>query len=293
MIKSEHHKIPGKYYPTFESIKESQNVCGTPTGVPSVNFSVWSLPKEKGEIYIEIGDVRLYTYSEPINSGGSRWNTITHCVSTIEDNHQKQYPTVAWKHQSQWHPIPDSHYQKYGLFSLKEKDSVLSLINNGSVVPLRDKNGNYVYRDHDNMSSIREKDLHPGKSNIPYGNDVALVKNAPENIRAMTLYLQEIDNVKYHLRYVHKHLQAKEMGIDVSEINTVKKKYGAMKRSVGRTNAIEKYYDSFRHAQEHLGDFMKKFTSDEEYTYSEVREVMDKLETAKVNLRSVTKYGKI
>ncbi len=67
-----------------------------------------------------------------------------------------------------------------------------------------------------------------------------------------------------------------------------------MRRSIKRTNAIEKHYDTLRHTKEHLDEFMNKFVSqDVEYEYEDIKKVIRQFELAKKALKAVGSAGKL
>ena len=288
-ILTEHHKIPGKFYPAFESIAEAKKISKTATGIPSSEFNVWNLNPTPKMDYIEFGDIRLYANSLRLKDGSIRhenWFTCKH------DNHSVNYSTRCIMNEYKHAPEIIALAKKHNMFLVSSSKEVASLVKAGQLVVLNNGAGPIQDRWSYQTSNIYERELNPSSTN--YGSSWVVVRNSPDVIAAFKLYFNEIDNVKSQLRYSFKALQAQEMGVDIAEVASTKRKINGMRRSIKRTNAIEKHYDTLRHTKEHLDEFMNKFVSqDVEYEYEDIKKVIRQFELAKKALKAVGSAGKL
>jgi len=288
-ILTEHHKIPGKFYPAFESIAEAKQISKTTTGIPSAEFNVWNLKNAPKMEYTEIGDVRLYASATRLKDGSIRhenWFTCKH------DNHLVNYSTRCIMNEYKHTPEMIALAKKHNMFLVSSNKEVVSLINAKQLVVLNDGVGPIQHKWTYQTTSVYERELNPSSTN--YGSSWVVIRNSPDVIAAFKLYFNEIDNVKSQLRYSFKALQAQEMGVDIAEVASAKRKINGMRRSIKRTNAIEKHYDTLRHTKEHLDEFITKFVSqDVEYEYEDIKKVIRQFELAKRALKAVGSAGKL
>lgn len=289
-IITEHHKIPGKFYPSFKSIDEAKQISKTATGVPSVDFNVWNLEKTPGKNYIELGDIRLFRKTGNKTVGYLQeffWFTCAH------ENHEVEHsPSCAISGYTTTLEARE-FAKKLNLVMSNDVKELIAQVNAGNLVVLRDDNGKPIQnRWNYQTTEISEAQLYHGSR--AWGSKLILVKNNPVDIKAMRLYLNEIDNTKSNLRFSLKVLQAEAMNVSVDEVAAAKRKLNSARRSINRTNAIEKHYDTLRHTKEHLDEFMDKFVDqDKPYKYEDIKKVISQFERAKVALKAVGSAGKL